>query len=54
MNNTTTTLSDELTQTLLEKASYIFNKKYTAYNQHKFRTGKTYIGVKVMELDILL
>jgi AAA15 family ATPase/GTPase len=43
---TTTTLSDDLTRTLLEKASYIFNKQYTAYNKHKSRKGKTYIGVE--------
>ena len=43
---TTTTLSDDLTKILLDKASHIFNKKYTAYNQHKSRRGKTYIGVE--------
>jgi ABC-type lipoprotein export system ATPase subunit len=43
---TTTTFSDNLAQLLLEKASFIFNKKYTAYNHHKSRTGKTYIGVE--------
>ncbi len=43
---TTTTLSDDLTTALLKKASNIFNKQYTAYNNHKSRKGKTYIGVE--------
>jgi AAA15 family ATPase/GTPase len=43
---TTTTLSDNLTNTLLKNASDIFNKQYTAYNEHKSRKGKTYIGVE--------
>ena len=42
----TTTLSDNLTTTILKKASDIFNKLYTAYNEHKSRKGKTYIGVE--------
>ncbi len=42
----TTTLSDDLTNTILKKASDIFNKQYTAYNNHKSRKGKTYIGVE--------
>ena len=42
----TTTLSDDLTRTILKKASDIFNKQYTAYNNHKSRKGKTYIGVE--------
>ncbi len=43
---TTTTLSDDLTKILLKKASDIFNKEYTAYNNHESRKGKTYIGVE--------
>lgn len=42
----TTTLSDDLTNNILKKASDIFNKPYTAYNNHKSRKGKTYIGVE--------
>lgn len=42
----TTTLSDDLTNNILKKASDIFNKPYTAYNEHKSRKGKTYIGVE--------
>lgn len=42
----TTTLSDDLTDTIKKKASDIFNKQYTAYNKHKSRKGKTYIGVE--------
>jgi Fe-S cluster assembly ATPase SufC len=46
VNYITTPLADHLTETLLTKASYIFNKTYTALNQHNAGKGKTYIGVE--------
>jgi AAA15 family ATPase/GTPase len=42
---TTETLSDNLTRELLDKASHIFNRTYTEYNQHTSSRGKIYIGV---------
>lgn len=46
----TTSLEDNISRKVKEKASYIMNRRYDSYNIHKSRGKKQYIGVNVGEL----
>lgn len=46
INYTTTNLSGVNINTILEKASYILNRRYRTYYQHSTATGKVFFGVE--------
>lgn len=46
LNYSTSTISEEIVKTILDKASSCLNKKYTAYNIHDSGKGKKFIGVE--------
>jgi len=46
LNYSTSTISEKIVNTILNKASYCLNKKYTAYNIHDSGKGKKFIGVE--------
>ncbi|MGV3979035.1 AAA family ATPase [Citrobacter freundii] len=43
----TSNVSSDLITTMLAKASYILNKRYTSFNQHQKPNGSTFIGVEI-------
>lgn len=43
----TTILSDDLSRTILEKASYVLNKRYETLNDHQLPNGRRLIGVSL-------
>ncbi|MBO8087777.1 MAG: ATP-binding protein [Marichromatium sp.] len=49
INYSTTNISEQVVLTILEKASYILNRKYTALNMHN-AAGKEFIGVEASGL----
>jgi AAA15 family ATPase/GTPase len=46
INYSTSQVSEEIIKTILDKASFCLNRKYTAYNIHDPGKGKKFIGVE--------
>lgn len=46
INYSTNNVSEDVINTILEKASYCLNRKYTAYNIHETKKGRKFIGVE--------
>lgn len=46
----TSNVSNDLITTILTKASYILNKRYTSFNHHQKPNGLTFIGVEIAGL----
>ncbi|BFM38333.1 AAA family ATPase [Synechocystis sp. LKSZ1] len=46
INYSTSNVSEEIINTILEKASYCLNRRYTAYNIHDDGKGRKFIGVE--------
>lgn len=46
INYSTQNVSEDIITTILEKASFCLNKKYTAYNVHDSGRGRKFIGVE--------
>jgi AAA15 family ATPase/GTPase len=46
INYSTSTISEQIINLILQKASYCLNREYTAYNIHNSGNGKNFIGVE--------